>query len=177
MASMLPALMLLAAAPASYELFTADGDVFVRAGSKQGLQVGVELKVAGGGTAVVMEVWETKARISLDAAARKSGGTSASFSLCPDGEAEDVSYGFSVADDVLVARCCDTRVRVLVHGTALGAALKLYVDGKLVDQREPLAGTEALLKTKSVALTAKVGSFGGSYALKVGGKPCQLSKE
>jgi hypothetical protein len=162
-----------------YELFTSEGEVFVRAGAKQGLKVGVELAVKGGGTAVVMEVWETKARVSLDAAAKKSGGTSVTLSTpaCPETEAEDVSYGFSVNDDALVARCCDTRVRVLVHGTTLGAALKLYVDGKLVDQREPVAGTEVVLKGKNVAFSAKVGSFGGSYALKVGGKPCQLSKE
>jgi hypothetical protein len=179
---MLLALAVLAAAPDAYELFSSDGEVFVRAGTKQGLKVGVELKVTGGGSAVVMQVWETKARVSLDAAAKKSGGKTASLAgaappPCPESQAEDVSYGLSVNDDALMAQCCDTRVRLLVHGTRLGAALKLYVGGAQVDERETYSGSEVTLTWKNVALTAKVGTFGASYGLKIGGQPCQLSKE
>ena len=59
------------------ELFVDTGDVFVRAGTAQGLRVGMVLPVLGAtigntterrtvGSAAVLEVWETLARVSLD---------------------------------------------------------------------------------------------------------------
>lgn len=189
----LAVLSLLCAEP-SYELFTDKGDLFVRAGSKAGLKVGVEVNLLGEGgkvvgTAAVMEVWESLARLVPDEAAKKAGPKSAQLAAAPaapksaDGcadparEVEDVSYAFGVRDDELTAFCCKTRVKVLVHGTAMGAAFQLFVDDRLVDQQEPYSGTDLVLKGKSVSLKVKVGTFGGDYVLKVGGKPCQLKKE
>jgi hypothetical protein len=64
------------------DLFKDKGDMFIKAGSKQGLKVGDEVKVLGdpigntgeyrsAGSAVVMEVWGSLARVSLDEEAKK----------------------------------------------------------------------------------------------------------
>ena len=69
------ALTLVAAAPESFATFEDKGDLFVKAGSKQGLKVGAEVELLGArigdteerrsvGTRTVMEVWETLARLS-----------------------------------------------------------------------------------------------------------------
>lgn len=75
-------LAVLAADPNAVEVFKDKGDLFVRAGTNRGLKVGTELTVLGdrigdteeyrtGGKAIVLEVWETLARISPDEEARK----------------------------------------------------------------------------------------------------------
>ena len=75
-------LALLAADPTTVEVFKDKGDLFVRAGTNRGIQVGTELVILGdrigdtdeyraGGKATVLEVWETVARISPDEEARK----------------------------------------------------------------------------------------------------------
>jgi hypothetical protein len=75
-------LALLAADPQAVEVFKDKGDLFVRAGTNRGLKVGTELVILGdrigdsdehraGGTAIVLEVWATLARISPDEEARK----------------------------------------------------------------------------------------------------------
>src|SRR4051812_4307355 len=86
-------LLLLALAPVALaqpkanavELFVDKGDTFARAGSEQGLKVGSALIVLGPtigdtqerrrvGTATVLEVWGSLARVSLDADASKASG-------------------------------------------------------------------------------------------------------
>lgn len=63
------------------ELFTDKGDVFIKAGTNAGAEVGTELTILGDkianteerrrvGTGTVMEVWPTLARLALDDAAR-----------------------------------------------------------------------------------------------------------
>ena len=67
------------------EVFVDKGDVFIRAGSNAGVQKGDQVTILGdliattterrrAGTAVVMEVWPTIARVSLDEAARAVSG-------------------------------------------------------------------------------------------------------
>lgn len=75
-------LALLAADPSTVEVFKDKGDLFVRAGTNRGLKVGTQLVILGekigdteeyrtGGKAIILEVWETVARISPDEEARK----------------------------------------------------------------------------------------------------------
>jgi hypothetical protein len=63
------------------ELFTDKGDIFIRAGTNAGAQVGTEVTILGDkianteerrrvGTGTVMEVWPTLARLALDDQAR-----------------------------------------------------------------------------------------------------------
>ena len=58
------------------ELFVDRGETFIRAGSDQGLQRGVAIDVLAGkggkkvGSATVMEVWPSLARVNLDEGAR-----------------------------------------------------------------------------------------------------------
>ncbi len=74
------------AQPSVAELFVDKGDTFARAGSEQGLKVGSAVTVLGPtigdtqerrrvGTATVLEVWDSLARVSLDADATKESGT------------------------------------------------------------------------------------------------------
>jgi eukaryotic-like serine/threonine-protein kinase len=74
-------LSLFGAAPSEFELFTDRGDLFIKAGSNNGLQVGSELTILGDkiagtderrrvGVATVMEIWPTLARLALDDAAK-----------------------------------------------------------------------------------------------------------
>lgn len=74
-------LVLSAAAP-TYDLFKDKGDTFIRAGTNKAIKVGTEVQVLGepigdtgeyrsAGSATVMEVWETIARVSLDEEAQK----------------------------------------------------------------------------------------------------------
>lgn len=71
----------LAASPTSVELFTDKGEMFIRAGTQAGLRVGQEVRVLGeriadtqerrtAGHLTVLEVWDSLARVSLDAAAQ-----------------------------------------------------------------------------------------------------------
>ncbi len=82
--------LVLAAGPDA-ELFRDRGDVFVRAGTVQGLKVGAQVPVMGvrigntdeyrtAGHATVLEVWAALSRVSLDA------GAQASVSVLPDGQ-------------------------------------------------------------------------------------------
>lgn len=68
-------LFTLAAAPPSFPVFVDKGDLFVKAGTKQGLKVGSEVELLGSrigdteehrrvGTRTVMEVWDELARLS-----------------------------------------------------------------------------------------------------------------
>lgn len=70
-----------AAQAAEVELFTDKGDVFIKAGTNAGAEVGTELTILGDkianteerrrvGSGTVMEVWPTLARLALDDAAR-----------------------------------------------------------------------------------------------------------
>lgn len=67
------------------ELFVDRGDTYVRAGSNKGVKVGDTLEVVGGtigdtqerrpvGSASVLQVWKTIARVNLDAGARSAAG-------------------------------------------------------------------------------------------------------
>ena len=87
-------LLLLLAAPAladdGVELFIDKGDTYIRAGSDSGLQRGTALEVVakGGkriGSAVVMEVWPSLARVNLYEAARadKSASKYVTLSKAP----------------------------------------------------------------------------------------------
>ena len=189
------ALLLLAAEP-QFDVFTDRGELFVRAGTKDGLKVGIELQLVPAGKATVMEVWDKLARIAPDEAGKKAKAAllpapSAPPAVaapepakpdagggCPDVPGvEPISAHWSMRDDEFTARCCGTTVKVLAHETALGAAIKLYVDGKLVDERDYPTGSDLWLKGKNVSLKVVMGRGGGDYSLKVGGKPCQLTKQ
>jgi hypothetical protein len=70
------ALLVLSQSPTiDAEVFVDRGETYIRAGEAHGLQVGIGLEVldaksrASIGTAVVMEIWESLARVSLDAKA------------------------------------------------------------------------------------------------------------
>ncbi|MHB8874665.1 MAG: hypothetical protein ACYC8T_13330 [Myxococcaceae bacterium] len=82
------------------ELFLDHGDVFVRAGTAQGVRVGVVLPVLGPtigntterrtiGSATVLEVWETLARVSLDKAAAAFTGPKLARIAKTEGAAAD----------------------------------------------------------------------------------------
>jgi hypothetical protein len=190
-----------------YDLFTDKGDTFVRAGAKKGLKVGAELTLLGDkigdtderrvvGTANVMEVWDSIARVNIDDATKKASPKAAQLadasahakveapapqekSGCTDfkADAELISYAFSLRDDQFSAKCCGLKVDVFAHGTMMGAALKLVVNGETVDAQEPFSGNTVTLKGHGAVATIKVGGFGGDYSLKVNGKPCQLVKQ
>jgi hypothetical protein len=191
-----------------YDLFTDRGDTFVRAGSRKGLKVGAELTLLGEkigdtderrvvGTANVMEVWDTIARVNIDDATKKASPRAAQLADasparakveapapqektgCTDfkADAEMISYAFSIRDDRFSAKCCGLNVDVLAHGTMMGAALKLVVNGETVEAQEPFSGNTVTLKGHGAVATIKVGGFGGDYSLKVNGKPCQLIKQ
>lgn len=86
-ASPVPALAQEAAkeGPKLVDLFVDRGDTFIRAGTAQGLKVGDSVPILGAkignteerrvvGSAAVLEVWKTIARVNLDAAARGAEG-------------------------------------------------------------------------------------------------------
>ncbi len=90
------AVVVLLAVPAwaddfAVELFTDRGETFIRAGSDQGIEMGVALDVFAGkagarkkaGTATVMEVFPALARVSLDAAAAAAAEKGPRFVLLP----------------------------------------------------------------------------------------------
>lgn len=71
--------------PKLVDIFVDRGDTFIRAGTAQGLKVGDSVPILGAkigdteerrvvGSAAVLEVWKTIARVNLDAAARGAEG-------------------------------------------------------------------------------------------------------
>jgi hypothetical protein len=94
LATTLALALTLSAAPTDYELFTDRGDVFMRAGTNAGLQVGSEVTILGDkianteerrriGVATVMEVWPTLSRLALDDAAKADKAAKKYASLGP----------------------------------------------------------------------------------------------
>ena len=91
---LLGSLVASAAVAQEVELFVDRGDTFLRAGSASGLAVGTTVTVLGDkiakteerrrvGTATVMEVWPSLARVALDDAARADKGAKKFVSLGP----------------------------------------------------------------------------------------------
>ncbi|MHB8876141.1 MAG: hypothetical protein ACYC8T_20825 [Myxococcaceae bacterium] len=115
------------------EVFADRGDVFMKAGSKSGLAVGNNVTIYGDkigdtserrriGTATVMEVWDTLARINLDGAA-KADGAAAKFAAAgqakPAAQAAAAKASGGKAEGAL-------RGYVTFKGFARWKILKLY---------------------------------------------------
>lgn len=93
--------------PGTADLFKDKGDLYIKAGTRQGLKVGDDLKVLAGdkevGSATVMEVFESLARVAVDDEAQKHpeakkvrlGGKAPADAQADTAKSDDASAGSS----------------------------------------------------------------------------------
>ena len=195
---------LLAGVPNQVGVFEDKGSLFVRAGSNKGLKVGVEVQLLGDkigdteerrviGTAVVMEIWDTIARVVPDDDAKKLKPQAARLVSAAPGSAvrgsgpapaqpsraavkgSTESFGFS---DHLIGQCSGLQVDVYGHSTLTGGLITLVVDGAHADQKETLITGPIFLngigRGMPVMLRVSQGLVGTNYLLRVDDKPCEL---
>ncbi|MHB8873610.1 MAG: hypothetical protein ACYC8T_07980 [Myxococcaceae bacterium] len=147
------------------------------------------------GTAIVMEVWDSLARIAPDDEARKAKPQAAKLVLDAPKEtrraaaapaaapaARQSPKGTSAAmgfSDHLAATCGATQVDVFARSTLLGGMVRLMIDGTIAGEEEVRVGGTLLLNGKAgakpVVLQVSQGMFGTDYVLRLDGKACELT--
>lgn len=154
------------------------------------------------GKANVIEIFDTIARVVPDDEGKKAKPVAARMGEdapaaaapaqaaankpagCSDAKpnAPQISQHWGMTNDHFTGKCCGAKVEVVTHGTAMGASLKLLVDGKTTEEQEPFSGNTVTLhgtasNGSKVAVEIVVGAYGGDYRLRVNGQGCELVHE
>lgn len=178
------------AAPETFPTFEDKGELFVKAGKKQGLQVGSEVELLGArigdteerrslGRRTVMEVWDALARLSgaegpgaekperarlpaREPAKKAQAGAASSAQKKEGGGPAQTSAAMGFSDH-LTAECGGHRFDVWARSTLLGGNFMLQIDGKEVQRRDVNVGQLETLSGKAGGASASLTVNQGAF--------------